>query len=552
MYTNLINNIKNLLDEYNYEYTTSALEKIINTWAENKATLLEAFKKHPNYLEGEYCIAFDTDYHREIDTRQSSRFSEYLECMMEKYRDDVPAEHSDKFSAWVKTYNVGDQIYHFLTNLQLRAYRTITDNDFQMLTNNLPEIHPHAGEKTSRVVNRICTYLGYSKDPDYNKEFAKYADSLSPMTIKRHTIISLNPLDYLTMSFGNSWASCHTIAKQNRRRMPNSYEGQYSSGTMSYLLDPSSIVFYTVDKSYEGTQYWTQPKINRQMFHYGEDKLVQGRLYPQSNDGNSEEYTAYRQIVQQVIAECFGFPNLWSVSKGVSNACQYIISEGTHYRDYESYDSCTLSRNKSMPNENYFTVGHAPICIECGWEHDISENINCCRSNCRYCADCGHEIDEDEAIYINGDYYCRDCVNYCDCCHEYHRDEEHYIRDSEEYVCDDCFSEYYTDCEQCGFGVDRDETHTVFNDIHGWHDEVCEECLERYYEECSDCEEYHRREYMVLIEDNVWVCPSCFKNYARCSVCGEYHLKADMTETSEDTYICDECKAEEEEFEDAV
>jgi formylmethanofuran dehydrogenase subunit E len=57
---------------------------------------------------------------------------------------------------------------------------------------------------------------------------------------------------------------------------------------------------------------------------------------------------------------------------------------------------------------------------------------------------------------------------------------------------------------------------------------------------------------MVLIEDNVWVCPSCFKNYARCSVCGEYHLKADMTETSEDTYICDECKAEEEEFEEAV
>lgn len=547
MYTNLINNIEDLLDEYDYEYTTDALETIVSTWAKNKATLLEAFKTHPNYIPEEYCIAFDTDYNREIDDRQSGYFSAYLCRIMEKYMNDVPAEHTDKFSGLDKSYNIGDPIYYFLSGLNVRAYHTITDNDFQMLTNNLPEIHPHAGEKTSRVVNRICNYLGYSKDPDYNKEFAKYADSLSPLKIKRHTVISLNPLDYLTMSFGNSWASCHTIDKSNRRHMPNSYEGQYSSGTMSYLLDHSSIVFYTVDKTYDGTKYWTQAKINRQMFHYGEDKLVQGRLYPQSNDGNSEEYTAYRRIVQQVIAECFGFPNLWSVSKGVSNANRYIITKGTHYPDYQNFDSCTLSRNQSTQNDNYFIVGHAPICIECECEHDISENINCCRDNSICCADCGCTLDEDEAIYINGEYYCRDCVNYCDCCHEYHRSEEHYICAEDAYVCDDCFGEYYTDCEECGNVVDSTETYTVYNDIHGWHDQVCEDCLERYYEKCSDCDKYHRREYMVEIEDGVWVCHSCFEEYAKCSVCGEYYLKDDMVEESEGIYICDDCAEEKEE-----
>ncbi len=553
MYTNLLNNIKNLLDEYDYEYTTSALNKIINTWAENKAPLLEAFKNHPNYIPDQYCIAFSTNYNREVNVAASERFSSYLCGVIEWACDNVPVEHTRKYPYYEMTCNISDHIYYFLTGLHHHAHRVLFDDEYEILARHLPEIHPHIGEKMSRVVNRICTYFGYNKHPDYNKEFAKYADSLSPLTIRRHTIISLNPLDYLTMSFGNSWASCHTIDKHNKRHMPNSYEGQYSSGTMSYMLDPSSIVLYTVDASYEGTEYHTQPKINRQMFHYGKDKLVQGRLYPQSNDGNAEEYTMYRQIVQQVIAECFNFPNLWSVSKGAENANKYIETHGTHYEDYYHFNSCTLSRNKNCPNEETFRVGHNPICIECGYEHDTSENINCCRANERYCEGCGCVMDEDDSYYVDGEYYCRDCVHYCSCCHEYHRDEEHYIDSEDAYVCDNCFDEYYTDCEECGNGVDRTETYRVFNDDHGWHDSVCEYCLERYYEECSDCEEYHRRSHMVEIEDDVWVCPDCFARYAKCSECGKYHLKDDMTKTSKNNYICAECvEEEEEEVEDAV
>ena len=158
-----------------------------------------------------------------------------------------------------------------------------------------------------------------------------------------HTILSVNPLDYLTMSFGNSWASCHTIDKQNKREMPNSYQGMYSSGTISYMLDSPSMVFYTVDASYDGNDFWHEPKINRQMYHWGEDKLIQGRLYPQDNDGCSTGYTAFRAIVQKIMSEIFDFPNFWTVSKGTSEAGRYIDSEGTHYRDYNNFSNCTSS-----------------------------------------------------------------------------------------------------------------------------------------------------------------------------------------------------------------
>lgn len=49
----LLDNMKFLLDQYDYQYTDEALNKIIDTWATNKADLITAFKRHPNYLEGQ-------------------------------------------------------------------------------------------------------------------------------------------------------------------------------------------------------------------------------------------------------------------------------------------------------------------------------------------------------------------------------------------------------------------------------------------------------------------------------------------------------------------
>lgn len=546
MYTNLQSKMSQLLEKYDYNYTDYALDKIINKWSTVKSPLLNAFKTHPNYIPEQFCIAFDTDYERTVNKNASSIFAQYLTwTCAERYRDDIPEAIKNRKESEMQY--LPDVLYTFLANLSSYAARTISEETCALLNNIIPEIHPHAGEKTSRVINRICTYLGYNKDPDYNREFAKYADSLSPMIIKRHTVVSLNPLDYLTMSFGNSWASCHTIDKHNKRNMPNSYSGAYSSGTISYMLDPSSIVFYTVDASYNGTEYWNQPKINRQMFHYAGYKLVQGRLYPQDNDNNVSEYTTYRQIVQQVIAQCFNIPNLWTVSKGTSAASSYIHDVGTHYRDYRNYSNCTLSKNKEHSNnENHIYVGAYPICIECGDTHENEECINCCSSNCTCCEDCGCGLeDEDDIYWVNGDPYCRDCVYYCQWCDEYHRSEEYYIEDRDMYVCESCYREDFGCCEECGDYYSEENLTEVINED-GRHIYVCEHCLDRLYEECVECEEYHRRSTMTTDAEGDYICPKCLSKYAKCDDCGEYHLLSDMRKLSDEDsiYICEDCYKE--------
>ena len=506
----LMSCMEDLLSKYDYDYSDYALEIIIDTWAREKASLIEAFKKHPNYLEGKFMIAFDHNYDRKIDSHASRDFSGWLTNIqgpIHDLRDALPEEIQKKRIEECVAY-LPDDIFNFLNGLDCIAARTISEETAQRINNFAPAVHAHNGQKTSRVINKLLTYLGYNKHPDYNREFAKYADSLSPLTIKRHTILSLNPLDYLTMSFGNSWASCHTIDKTNKRGMPNAYSGCYSSGTISYMLDPSSMVLYTVDAEYDGNEYWDQPKINRQMYHWGEEKLVQSRLYPQDNDCDDEVYIPYRNIVQEIMSTIFDFPNLWSFTRGTSAASRYINSRGTHYRDYCNFGSCVLSRIKGSENENCFDVGASPICIECGDRHSDCECISCCDGERCTCDDCGCIIDEDDAYYVGGGTYCRDCVTYCDWCDEYHRGSNNMAYDrngNEIYVCDDCLSDYFRYCEHCNEYVHEDN----MTDIDGYDTYVCDDCLREHYGQCEECEEYFLLEDMHEHNGNRY-CNDCY------------------------------------------
>ena len=263
----LLEDMKRLLDEYDYDYTEKALNEIIDTWAENKADLITAFKRHPNYLKGKFMIVFSHNFARETSTAELRNFAKWLLDLDNALavREFMPDDMKDYCTTYGK--KLPEAIFNFVINLYQFSDQYIDEETASKFNEMLPDIHAHNGQKMSRVMNKLLTYIGYNKLPDYNREFAKYADAINPLQIVRHTVLSVNPLDYLTMSFGNSWASCHTIDKTNKRHMPNSYEGMYSSGTVSYMLDKPSMVFYTVDAAYEGKDFWHEPKINRQMFH---------------------------------------------------------------------------------------------------------------------------------------------------------------------------------------------------------------------------------------------------------------------------------------------
>ena len=396
-----------------------------------------------------------------------------------------------------------------------------------VINETFPFVKAHEGEKTSRVINKICKHFGLDKNPEYNVNFTRFADAINPLAITRWTILSINPIDFLTMSFGYKWASCHTIDKTNLRHTNGRhYEGQYSGGTLSYMLDGVSFVMYTVDGSYTGKNYELQDKIQRQMFHFGKGKLIQGRLYPMDQEGSDlqgtneckEMYAQFRAIAQRVISECFGFTNLWKNVKGTSECEKVTYSCGVHYRDYLCYSNCNVSYLKGEDgsiNTERITIGADPICPECGSRHDTQDCIVCpdCLDRCT-CEECGSVIDEDsyDTIIIDGMAFCdSECAERYGYRHCENDDEWHHI-DSDNVYYDDYTEEYF---------YDRYGEHIATED--GRHFASAFNARQAGYAE-TDCGEWYS-------EDEVFYCEDC----------GRY---VHVDEWNSELGICNDCAEE--------
>lgn len=494
-----------------YEVTYDAVEKAVKESVRNKAWLWNAWTKHPNYI-GHGRIVFDADYERSVDKRVVDNFAQTLYDLLRnvvpkeikissfKYREAVDILEVVKYKLAImnKYHNViidgmtksqveedyarfcdivmdykdntkeiyrnGDYIrvskddYVMVEKLVDVVYEnifsnynaTITKENADKLNEFNPDIRANGGQKKSRLVNKIAKLYGIDFDNDsyLRQKYAQFADAINPFVVKRHTILSLNPADFLTMSWGTNWTSCHTIDKENLHGYEGHaahYHGCYSSGTLSYQLDGSSFIYYTVNGKREVEDYGKELKESRQMFHIGEDKLIQGRLYPYDqtdcdNYAEPEAYTQIRIIVQRIVSELFGISNYWSNKKGTGACGDASKQTGTHYRDITSYNNCNVSILHGSTNESRIYIGHYPICPNCGEEHDDEECVTCrsCQDGERECYGCGNYHNENDMHYIEGDWYCEEETHYCERCERYVINENY---DEEREMCLDCVEE---------------------------------------------------------------------------------------------------------------
>lgn len=438
-------NMLDIFDKYNVLYDTIGCDKIYNTWLKAKEPLINILSKHPNWNPEKKYIAFDTDWTREPNEYEIRRFFDYV---------------------FKKLGHEKSRPIYFLCDYYEQC---ISQSAAEVLNDAFPELKAREGQKTSKVVRKVLLSLGFSeKDEELRQRYANYSDAINPLKIKRHTVVSVNLIDYLLSSNGNSWSSCHTLDKNN----PNGYSGAHCSGSLSYALDDTTIVFYQVDKSYEGEDLELQPKIIRQMFHYNDGNLVQGRLYPQCNDGKNSLYVPTREIMQRIIAECTEEPNLWIRRKGTKACNEFCTTYGTNYPDYIYNNECSISRLYNKKFQRIF-IGRDPICPVCGISHRNQNRLTCDNCDSEYrCAECGEPLDEDDVYWVNGQPYCSDCVRYCEHCEAWELNEN--VRFYEElgmWICDNCIEEDFEQCYECGEYFD--EGSSVI-DVHG--NTYCPKC----------------------------------------------------------------------------
>lgn len=551
-------------------------EQMANECRDNKQNLIEVLRNHPQWDEENLRIHFKADIERSQDTRLArQKLCELCDFIMNAVytkRRSLRAKVNRIGNQWsgvdtievsavdffndpdaVETYkslseemvqvdlfyNIGVTIYS-KADFFIQTY--IPDEAVAAVTNKMagesgylpseviPKLRLHKGQKATKAAWGLLQQFGFDTllSPEQKSDglrlYSQYTDAMNPITVERHTVLSVNPVDFMQMSNGNSWSSCHHIGTGYREH------GGWAAGSFSYAYDTQTMIFYTVDGRIADEDVEAVPKITRQVVFWNGMTLLGSRVYPQEWDGDNQMYAQHRQIVEKIMADALGAPNFW---RKVPQECIDYRTNGFHYRDYECHNYPAyeiIGREPEDPEHatRHFDIGsNQPICLCCG-DYLDEESYPVCSSceerNRQACADCGEMFDEDdlyEVIDSDGDaiFVCRDCRDnsycYCDYDEQYHPDDECTYIDHFGYVYDGDLenSEDFAKCEDCGDWVYigyGSEGYTEVEDF-GF---VCSDCLEKDdYFQCADCGEWFTRVDNEYIDDlnGDPLCESCYQ-----------------------------------------
>lgn len=385
----LVDDMMALLKEYRYTHQTEhGICTLLDTYFEQKEPLIKLFITSKHYI-GDMRIAVEKEFERQLNLNDiyyffSNARDKFHAEGIYKFEDDDGKTIFDYLITGKTVFGI-DKLPSASEQTEKKAkmgrfnhqnMATIASNtdfnDFmhymnlfsRIYTPTIPMDHTCSqargtpvlkkGTKTSRAFNKVCAHYGVDKFEGYNKVFAQYADLVSNLTRKMQFIISLNPLDYLTMSNGVNWHSCHSLSGAGGR-------------TLSYMLDTTSMITFVVTEI-DGAIHKI-PKVYRQMYHYENNLFIQNRLYPQGNDGATNLYEKFRGFMIEEFTDLLGTEGEWDVQCGPEVCRSHIYTNGAHYPDYNYNRSVSIfypENNGPSVRKHIMTIGHAGICLKCG------------------------------------------------------------------------------------------------------------------------------------------------------------------------------------------
>lgn len=261
---------------------------------------------------------------------------------------------------------------------------------------------------------------------------------------KQRILISVNPFDMYLMSSDNreSFSTCHAPGKL--------YEG----GPWQYMADEVSLVAKVL---YQDSTQFPYEQSGRVMVFVPDDKhIILNRGYG-SMCGNHE----LSRVITSHLTDRIG---------GSWTAKNDLHFHWTKHNRTAAYGDTPIERasihndvleGRSVGDALPFVSFSPPVCVSCGDDYERSDTYE----HRRECEDCNP-----------GGQPCYTCG-----CHVERGAE--YTDDDGDVFCEDCYSERYTTCENCGDETNRDDTYTVEGD--SW----CSSCYSRHARSCDHCDE---------------------------------------------------------------
>jgi hypothetical protein len=520
---------KDTLRRYDKEFEDRGIDANINLWLSNKWHFVEDFSKHPKWDWDALAVLMEFEESRPVSNFELHNAKEAL-CNVARFSRLVSTDGWLGYRAALET--ICDAPSKMCDRKKISRVSSATGVSVSSQT-----------IKSSRLAQTLAVHYNIAGDSGYNEAFARFGDAINDYSVTRMAILSVHPCDYLTMSVGSSWRSCHSIV-----------DGEWIAGTLSYMCDPVSMVLYTL-KEGSGPPYHKHQKIQRTMFSYGNGRLLQGRLYPAKDEYDLGGIRPkYLELVKGVIKN--GKPRAWNTlgSEATAKSGYVLVDEESRaFPDHQTASKrCTLSMMAGCAS-GVLEVGVPPLCILCGNQISETDTLYCgeCVFNCT-CGYCGNSIYHSDDVMSDedGDHYCSNCAAFCDRCEYVYLFSEatkvcvtsnyngHLNGRDTEYWCESCKNVHSYVCAGCSEVCSQEELPCV----EVGRKRYCRECAEEYFAYCNKCCAWLEDDCVRESKDGDWVCQNCCDSLGlvECSDCLTLH-KEEETRLVDDRCLCLEC-----------
>lgn len=386
--------------EHGYEYTRRyAIKTIIDEWSAQKASLYDILRKHPKWSEKDLAI-------------------------IDKIRVEYSSDERTRRIAFGRFYEkrntvLPDELYYPIRDCAECGFasQTLVDIIKEYNGKHGTAIRCMRNQKITKVIRDVYEKLN-RKDAGFEKDFAILSDAFVDGVREENIALSINPVDYLLMSNGqysdgSGWSSCHYLDWRNDSKC-------YQAGTQSYMTDRVTMIMFTFHDE-EDTEIRYRRKVSRQVWCYGNEVLLQSRLYPNYSDYNyAKQVREYVVGAFDVVLDNVGEDRkCWEIKNYTEDydyddcigSCYFKgHPDGNHYEDYtySDYDAKLIILNRPKYTfelgGNCMTIGSPKICVECGstiYDEDETGTM--------YCYDCDRKAEDhrayDEDDEDDDDYY---------------------------------------------------------------------------------------------------------------------------------------------------
>lgn len=425
------------------------VRNMMDTWYDQKKVFID------NFLDGELIKELPYSQYPLGEKRRENAFGDFLEALEEEYG----------FIYEVK---------------ELLPFLSLNEEGF--FDNKVIRVPEDKQGKIKEGMKLSKSFKFYIPD---NPQLLRKVQDFASRYIQQDLIsgslcISVHPLDFLTASENTfNWDSCFALT------------GCYKTGSMSYLLDNSTMISYLKDKNEDRTVNmpfdWNNKKWRAWLFFSTNQKAVfSGRHYPFESEvlidavrdkllNNDEiEYGPWRRdYITEYKGTALTHDRYLIDTKAKSIVGLSKIIEdcsSLHYNDllispvYKQPFFATSTYDDVIMNKMRFKIGaNIPCLAGCGGHVSSSESFICdsCRDNYEEenlvaCSCCGDYINEEDVYYVGDTPLCADCFAektfHCDHCNEdYFLDNYgYYDSDRDEVYCDSCWEEIQEEREENG------------------------------------------------------------------------------------------------------